>query len=118
ALSSGSDSVVRLWELDSRRESRSCAGQWGAVSSVTFLPNSSQFLFACANGTLQLRDAKNMDQVREFKGHAGRVNCVAVSRDSRFVLSGGVDRTMRLWNVVEGKLLHTFTEHRLPVMTV
>jgi serine/threonine protein kinase/WD40 repeat protein len=37
--------------------------------------------------------------VREFPGHLRRVNAVAVSMDGLRALSGGQDRTVRLWDV-------------------
>ena len=40
---------------------------------------------------------------REFRGHTRRVNGVAVSGDGRIALSGGQDRTVRLWHVATGK---------------
>jgi WD40 repeat protein len=40
---------------------------------------------------------------REFRGHTRRVNGVAMSGDGRTALSGGQDRTVRLWNVATGK---------------
>jgi eukaryotic-like serine/threonine-protein kinase len=40
--------------------------------------------------------------VRVFKGHTGRVNSVAVSHSGALALSGGQDRTVRLWDVATG----------------
>ncbi|HEX3447641.1 MAG TPA: serine/threonine-protein kinase, partial [Isosphaeraceae bacterium] len=43
--------------------------------------------------------------VREFRGHGGRVNGIAVSGDGLLALSGGQDRTVRLWDVATGNEL-------------
>jgi WD40 repeat protein len=40
--------------------------------------------------------------LREFKGHDRRVNGIAVSGDGLLALSGGQDRTVRLWKVATG----------------
>jgi hypothetical protein len=46
--------------------------------------------------------AEPVGLVRVLKGHAGRVNSVAVSKSGSVALSGGQDRTVRLWNVATG----------------
>ena len=43
--------------------------------------------------------------MREFRGHVRRVNGIAVSGDGLLALSGGQDRTVRLWNVAAGNEL-------------
>jgi serine/threonine protein kinase len=50
-------------------------------------------------------------EVRCFRGHAGSVQSVAISPDGKLVLSGGDDRTMRLWSVETGEELRRFDGH-------
>jgi eukaryotic-like serine/threonine-protein kinase len=52
--------------------------------------------------------------VRELKGHKGRVHGVAVSRDGAFALSGGQDKSVRLWSIETGHELRRL-EHDGPV---
>ena len=50
-------------------------------------------------------------EVHRFEGHAGSVQSVAISPNGRFILSGGDDRTMRLWSVETGEELRRFDDH-------
>jgi hypothetical protein len=61
--------------------------------------------------------AEPVGVVRELKGHAGRVNGVAVSSNGKLALSGGQDRTVRLWDVSTGTELRR-AEHDGPVEAV
>ena len=45
-----------------------------------------------------------------WQGHAdGFVFSVAVFPDGQRVVSGGSDKTVRIWNMTDGALLHNFT---------
>jgi WD40 repeat protein len=48
---------------------------------------------------------------RRFEGHSGRVTCLAVSPNGRHLLTGGEDRSVRLWDLATGKELKRFTGH-------
>jgi WD40 repeat protein/serine/threonine protein kinase len=55
---------------------------------------------------------------RNFTGHGDRVNAVAWSPDGRSALSGGADKTVRLWDVEGGQCLRTFEGHTEAVNSV
>ncbi len=53
-----------------------------------------------------------------FKEHTKKVNCVAISRDDRWIASGSDDNTVRLWDVVNRKLQYTLQGHTDQVNSV
>lgn len=46
-----------------------------------------------------------------FKGHTGPILCLALSADGKKVLSGGQDRTIRIWDAGSGKELAKLEGH-------
>lgn len=53
------------------------------------------------------------------RGHRGKVNCAAFSSDSKLIVSGGADMTVRVWSVKEGKeICQTLEGHKRPVLNV
>ena len=55
--------------------------------------------------------------VRELKGHSRRVNGIAASADGLLAVSGGQDRTVRLWNLATGNEVRR-VDHDGPVFAV
>lgn len=56
--------------------------------------------------------------LRKFCGHTDYVLPVAVSHDSKLVLSGSFDKTIRLWDRTTGECLRTFPGHMKRVQSV
>ena len=54
----------------------------------------------------------------ELRGHRFGVTCVAYSPDGRYVLSGGDDRTVRLWDAETGSEIRRFVGHQRPIADV
>jgi WD40 repeat protein len=50
-------------------------------------------------------------RLRSLEGHAGAVDAAALTPDGRLGLTGGRDRTVRVWDVATGLCLHTLTGH-------
>ncbi len=57
-------------------------------------------------------------EVRSLAGHKGAVTSVAYSPDGTYVLSGGEDGTLRLWETATGREVRTFTGHKAGVTSV
>jgi hypothetical protein len=53
-----------------------------------------------------------------FAGHSEPILAVAISADGKHALSGGEDRTMRLWEVSSGRELQRFEGHQAAVAGV
>jgi WD40 repeat protein len=70
----------------------------------------------CALGLAQ--ETEKPGEVRIFEGHDEMVRCVAVSPDGKQLLSGGHDRTIRLWELETGKQLGLFEGHTGEVRSV
>ncbi|KAL8615543.1 hypothetical protein ACOMHN_028206 [Nucella lapillus] len=52
-----------------------------------------------------------VQKVRKVKGHHGGIQCLQFDR--RRLITGGVDRTVRLWDVRSGRSVHKFFGHKV-----
>ena len=75
--------------------------------SITLTPDGKKVISGAGNGFLTSYDPNTGEKLRDFIGHTGVVWRVAVSPDSRHLVSGSSDQTVRLWEIESGKLLLT-----------
>lgn len=48
-------------------------------------------------------------EIRSFQGHQAQISCLALSGDGKRIFTGGLDHTLRCWEVETGKELHVFS---------
>jgi WD40 repeat protein len=56
--------------------------------------------------------------VKTFLGHTRQVQSADISRESNFIVSGGDDDELRLWDAISGKEIKTFKGHSNQVWSV
>ncbi|WP_225653843.1 WD40 repeat domain-containing serine/threonine protein kinase [Streptomyces pseudogriseolus] len=76
-----------------------------------------------ADDSVRIWDLSTGRPVRRLVGHDGAVHTVCVTPDGRYALTGGSDRTLRLWDLtaadsVSGGRGHTLTGHTDAVLDV
>lgn len=90
-----------------------------SVWDIAYSPDGKTFAGADYDA-IALFDANTGEEINRLRGHQEQelVNCVAFSPDGSTIVSGGEDKTVRLWNAHTGELKHTFDEHQKPVLSV
>ena len=66
---------------------------------------------ASGDKTLKIWNLTTYEETRTLCGHKDEVYSVAVSPDSKHIVSGGKDMIVRLWCFHTGKLLFCFKGH-------
>ncbi|MBK8258238.1 MAG: protein kinase [Polyangiaceae bacterium] len=72
------------------------------VQDAIFLPDNRSIAFWAGDGTIGILDSESGKTLATLRGHSGQVVGVAVSADGKKVYSGGVDHTLRVWDVATG----------------
>lgn len=130
-VSGSFDRSVRWWDLDRPRD-RTIVGRHGqAVVAVATSATSGLLASAGDDATINLWDAASRALVRTMRTGADHVYSLAFSQDGRWLVSAGRGqgalgtvwkqlvgprfsargRTVRVWRVADGALLHTLRAH-------
>jgi hypothetical protein len=116
-VSGGADGLIKLWSLRTPGTSggRRSSVDPGAASSMA--SSSSQYrATAGSNGGAKggTSGSSTGDALSILSGHGGRILCIKTAWHGDRLLSGGADRTVRLWDLVSGsggKCLNTLSGH-------
>lgn len=130
-----SSSLKELWEMTQPSGLLDCLGTDDhqiEVTSSLYLPSHGKVVCGRSNGSIVIIDAisaaiAELLQKRDDKpglphflilyGHVGSVTCLLYPHDENprydksYLLSGGVDFTIRVWDLSTRALLHTFNCH-------
>ena len=106
AVSTGPASTIALWDIVTGMPIRSFGGEakdvqdW--VDPIAVAPDGRHVVSGSAAG-LKLWDLATGALVRSFEGSKGPVKAMAYSPDGRFLVSGGSDGVLRLWDIDTGR---------------
>jgi U3 small nucleolar RNA-associated protein 21 len=72
--------------------------------------NKESSLLALVTDDLIIRifDIDTFKLIRKFEGHENQITDIAISPDSRWIVSSSVDKTVRVWDLPSGKMIDWF----------
>ena len=90
--------------------------QTAMASTVAFSPDG-QFFASSRNEQIRLWSLDSK-MSRTLSGHTGAVRAIAFSADGQILVSGGDDKTIKIWHAQTGQLLRTLTGHTATISSV
>ncbi|KAG0246434.1 hypothetical protein BGX31_002088 [Mortierella sp. GBA43] len=80
------------------------------INHIEYAPTGSVFITASQDGSIKVWDAVSGKVVRTIENaHSGKgVTTATISRNGKYILSGGFDSVSKLWDLGSGKMIHGF----------
>jgi len=105
--SAGADKVIKLWNYVTGEQKRTIGGSEKEVTSIGYVDSTGEALVTSGDAQVRLvsEDGKT---VRSFGGAKDFVQAAAVTPDGRWVVGGGQDSILRIWDGRSGQLLKAF----------
>lgn len=112
-LVGGEASTLSIWDLASPtpRIKAELTSSAPACYALAISPDSKVCFSCCSDGNIAVWDLHNQTLVRQFQGHTDGASCIDISHDGTKLWTGGLDNTVRSWDLREGRQLqqHDFT---------
>jgi WD40 repeat protein len=118
AVVGGPQDRFEVWDLDTCRRTHALANEAKDLDCC-WHPTRRQLLTWGKDANVRLRDLQTGKVVRLLRGGPKqRVWTAAFSRDGKWVVATGEDRTVRVWNIKTGRPAVTLAPFAQPVSTV
>ncbi|XP_015278811.1 PREDICTED: transducin-like enhancer protein 1 isoform X2 [Gekko japonicus] len=109
----GEASTLSIWDLASPtpRIKAELTSSAPACYALAISPDAKVCFSCCSDGNIVVWDLQNQALVRQFQGHTDGASCIDISNDGTKLWTGGLDNTVRCWDLREGRQLqqHDFS---------
>lgn len=103
----GEASTLSIWDLaaPTPRIKAELTSSAPACYALAMSPDSKVCFSCCSDGNIAVWDLHNQTLVRQFQGHTDGASCIDISHDGTKLWTGGLDNTVRSWDLREGRQL-------------
>lgn len=105
------DRQIRIWKVEIGKMENPLRqqGEGDVINTCVFSPDGSLLVYGASNSRVRVFNGDGSNQKQEWKEPEDWVYSVAVGADNQTVAAGTQDGKVLLWDVKQGKLLHTAT---------
>jgi centriolar protein POC1 len=110
------DKHVRLWDVRSTTCSQVFGPLRAGVTRATFHPDGNIIGTALDNGCFSILDTRNQQVIQTYdRAHIGAITSLQFHPAGAFALTTGLDKKVRIWDLLEGQLFYTIEAHKAAV---
>ncbi|ELV09271.1 Transducin-like enhancer protein 2 [Tupaia chinensis] len=103
----GEASTLSIWDLaaPTPRIKAELTSSAPACYALAVSPDAKVCFSCCSDGNIVVWDLQNQAMVRQFQGHTDGASCIDISDYGTRLWTGGLDNTVRCWDLREGRQL-------------
>jgi len=98
-LSGDSSGEIFLWNLEDKSSQRFFYAENCGVNALLFSPDCQKIFAAGDEFTIKVWNFNDLKLIRSLEGHEETVKALAVSANGELLVSGGGDKSLRLWDL-------------------
>jgi WD40 repeat protein len=117
-VSSGTDGVIRVWDVASGQVRRTLTGHTNAIYKAEFSPNEKLIASSSRDTTVRIWDFAAGRELHKLTGFKCSVKSVAFSPDGKTLAAVGNDGMLKLWDTGNGKELKSLVHSTSPDVDV
>lgn len=111
-ITSSLDGKVKLWDFHAANLLHEFPMSM-AISRILLHSENDLLAVVLDDGMIIVIDVETCKTVREFKGHKSRVTDIACSPEGRWLVTAGLDMTIRTWDLPSGHMVDVFRTRSL-----
>ncbi|XP_056149434.1 p21-activated protein kinase-interacting protein 1-like [Lampris incognitus] len=96
------DETIQLYDMKKRTEHGALLHHDGTITCLEFY-GTSHLLSGGEDGLICVWSRKKWECLKSIKAHKGHVTSLSVHPSGKLALSVGTDKTLRTWNLIEGR---------------
>ncbi|XP_043362934.1 p21-activated protein kinase-interacting protein 1 isoform X2 [Dermochelys coriacea] len=96
------DETIQIYDMKKKIEHGALLHHNGTITCLEFYGNA-YLLSAAEDGLICIWDTKRWECLKSIKAHKGHVTSLSIHPSGKLALSVGTDKTLRTWNLVEGR---------------
>ncbi|MCE1246560.1 MAG: hypothetical protein LWY06_07950 [Firmicutes bacterium] len=106
--SGGQDGKVHIYDADSGKILTTLPVLNAYIYSTAFHPGGKIIAVGSEKSDVELYDVMTGDLIKKISGHKRGVGGVAFSPDGNYLISAGMDKTLKIWGMTSFRCLKTF----------
>src|SRR5262249_28666954 len=107
-LTAGNESAVRLWDVDTGRQTNALPAHDAAIRTLAFTPDGSTIVSGSSDWSIRVWNAATGEHLRDLPGHRDGVNALTITADGKSMVSCGTDAIVPLRDLSTGKEIRRF----------
>lgn len=96
------DETIHIYDMKKKIEHGALVHHNGTITCLKFY-GSRHLISGAEDGLICVWDAKKWECLKSIKAHRGHVTFLSIHPSGKLALSVGTDKTLRTWNLVEGR---------------
>ncbi|XP_004628426.1 p21-activated protein kinase-interacting protein 1 isoform X2 [Octodon degus] len=96
------DETIHIYDMKKKVEHGALVHHNGTITCLKFYGNR-HLISGAEDGLICVWDVKSWECLKSMKAHKGHVTFLSIHPSGKLALSVGTDKTLRTWNLVEGR---------------